>query len=268
MFNYKSSTILLLCFGLLYAGDGAPKGSNDAAAGSPLPSFAPNAILPSPKVEPITPVYRADVEGRSFQWAAPIQQSFYFLSIQHGARLIQPKTRREFGGRFAHDWGKAITGVDGWSDGDGVFTNFVGHPMQGAVSGYFQIHNDPKGKFLEFENSPTYWKSRLKAMAWSAAYSTQFEIGPLSEATIGHVGMRPGTSGYVDSVVTPTWGMGFIVAEDIVEKYLIRPLEESSAGSNRIRAYRTLFTPQKAFANVLRGKWPWFRDGRPVPEQP
>lgn len=140
--------------------------------------------------------------------------------------------------------------------------------MQGAVSGYIQIHNDPQGKYLEFENSPAYWKSRLKAMAWSAAYSAQFEIGPLGEATIGNIGMRPGTSGYVDFRITPTWGLGFIVAEDIVEKFLIRKLEYGSASSNSIRVYRTLFAPQKSFANVLRGKWPWYRDGRPVRATP
>lgn len=268
MHSYFIAVILLLSCGLLYADDNTSKSAVDSRPVIPGAAPLSNNVI-APAIAPATPVYKVDArDDRSFAWRNALEQSFRFLSIQHGMRLTQGKTRREFGGPFLHDWGKSISGVDGWGDGDSMFTNYVGHPMQGAVSGYIQIHNDPSGKFLEFENSPAYWKSRLKAMAWSAAYSTQFEIGPLSEATIGNVGMRPGTSGYVDFVVTPTWGFGFIVAEDIVEKYLIRKLEDGAASSNRIRVYRTLLAPQKSFANVLRGKWPWFRDGRPVRENP
>jgi hypothetical protein len=235
----------------------------------PAPGLAPlpsNAIIAVPRIEPKTPVYRADVEDQTFNWSGAIRDSMVFLAIQHGVRVgTQEKTRREFGGKFFNDWGKSIRGIQGWGDGDNILTNYVGHPLQGGVSGYFQIHHDPKGKYLEFGNNRRYWSSRLKAMAWSAAYSTQFEIGPLSEATIGNVGKRPGTSGMVDLVVTPTWGLGFIVAEDAIDKYVIRRMERASRNSNWIRAYRTFFTPQKAFANTLRGKWPWYRDGRPVP---
>lgn len=273
MSYYAAVTFITFSLSLVYAGDSASSEAADPVESS-VPGIVPfpaTAILPAPiepRVQPKTPVYRIEVEDQSFAWLPALQQSFMFLSFQHTARMVQGKTRREFGGRFFSDWGKSIGGVNGWGDGDSIITNYIGHPMQGAASGYFQIHNDPRGKYLEFENTSTYWKSRLKAMAWSAAYSTQFEIGPLSEATIGNVGMRPGTSGYVDFVVTPTWGMGFIVAEDLVEKYLIRKLESRSASSNRIRVYRTFLTPQKSFANVLRGRWPWFRDGRPVPERP
>jgi hypothetical protein len=51
-------------------------------------------------------------------------------------------------------------------------------------------------------------------MAWAAGYSLQFEIGPLSEASIGNVGMRPQTTGWVDYVVTPLGAFGLIAAED------------------------------------------------------
>jgi hypothetical protein len=42
----------------------------------------------------------------------------------------------------------------------------------------------------------------------------QFEFGPLSEASIGNVGMRPGTTGWVDHIVTPAGALWFTVAED------------------------------------------------------
>ena len=118
--------------------------------------------------------------------------------------MLQPKTRAEMGGPFFKDWRDSIRGVRGWGDGDSVFTNYVAHPMEGAVSGYIQIHNDPRGRKLEISNTPQYWNSRLRAMGFAALYSTNFEIGVLSEATIGNVGKKPGTSGWVDFVVTPT----------------------------------------------------------------
>ena len=45
-------------------------------------------------------------------------------------------------------------------------------------------------------------------------YSFQFEFGPLSEASIGNVGLRPNTTGWVDHVITPVGALGFMVAED------------------------------------------------------
>jgi len=86
--------------------------------------------------------------------------------------------------------------------------------MQGGVAGFICIQNDPSGTALEFEWSSHYWQTRLRALGWSALYSTQFELGPISEATIGNVGKKRGTGGFVDLVVTPTAGLGMIVLED------------------------------------------------------
>jgi hypothetical protein len=69
----------------------------------------------------------------------------------------------------------------GCNDGDPNWFGYVGHPIQEALTGFIQIQNDPKGAKLEFSNSKTYWKSRLKAALWNAAYSTQWNLGPLSE---------------------------------------------------------------------------------------
>jgi hypothetical protein len=48
-----------------------------------------------------------------------------------------------------------------------------------------------------------YWQSRFRALGWSTLYSIQFEVGPISEATIGKTGKKKGTGGFVDLVVTP-----------------------------------------------------------------
>ena len=93
----------------------------------------------------------------------------------------------------------------GWSDGNHFFVNYVGHPLQGAVTGFILIHNDPKGKDLRFGRQRAYWVSRAKAMGYAAAYSLYWELGfPLSEAAIGNLGPdgRPGLAA-VDLVITP-----------------------------------------------------------------
>ncbi len=74
--------------------------------------------------------------------------------------------------------------------------------MRGAVAGYIQIQNSSQGQAVEFGRSRQYWESRLKAFAWAGAYSTQFELGPLSEAAIGNVGMIKGTAGFTDLIMT------------------------------------------------------------------
>jgi hypothetical protein len=159
-----------------------------------------------------------------FRWGPALKQSFLFLSIEHSLRLTQAKTRSEFQGEFLKDYWASIKGIRGWEDGDSVLTNYIAHPMQGGVAGFIQIQNDPDGIRREFGMNGGYWRSRFRALGWAAVYSTQFEIGPVSEATIGHVGKREGTHGYSDLVVTPLGGLGMTVLEDAVDRFVISRL--------------------------------------------
>jgi len=197
-----------------------------------------------------------------FDWKAAATQSFYFLSIEHGFRLTQRKTRQELGGPFFPDWYRSIKGIHGWDDGDSVLTSYVAHPMQGGVAGFIYIQNDPSGKALEFEGSRRYWHSRLRALGWAALYSTQFELGPYSEAAIGNVGKKKGTAGFVDLVVTPFAGLGMIVFEDWLDKHWVQRLEARTNSTGKRILYRILLNPQRSFANLLRKKYPWYRDIR------
>ncbi|HUS20148.1 MAG TPA: hypothetical protein VMZ25_10905, partial [Terriglobales bacterium] len=203
-----------------------------------------------------------------FDWQAAANQSFFGLAIQHGIRMSQRKTRTELDGPFFEDYRNAVSGLDGWGDTDSVFTNYVAHPFQGAVTGFIQIQNDPHGIRQEFGRHGVYWRSRTKAMAWAALYSTQFELGPVSEASIGNVGRKRGTMGFVDLVMTPVGGMGLIVAEDALDKKWIQGLESHTPGLNRRRVYRMVFNPQRTLANLLRFKKPWHRDTRSIDWQP
>jgi hypothetical protein len=233
---------------------------------SRLGANEPLANVPRPESDVIPPDPAQDIEiaPKHIDWTRTSEQSFFFLGVQHSVRLVQKKTRRELSGKFFEEWVNSVDGLGGWGDGDSILTNYVGHPMMGAISGWILIQNDPGGIGQEFDvHSREYWNSRLRAMGWAAFYSTQFELGPISEATIGHVGKKRGTAGAVDLVMTPVGGFGWIVSEDAVDKHFIRKWEEGRSDGLK-RAIRIIFNPNRSVANVLRLKKPWYRDTRPM----
>jgi hypothetical protein len=214
-------------------------------------------------VNPVLPLKAKPQLDTSFQWRPAIEQSMRMLFVQHGFRVAaQPKTRRELGGKFYADYAESVKSIQGWEDQDNVVVNYINHPLQGAVSGYIYLQNDPKARGVEFGNTREYWSSRLKALAWSAASGAQFEIGPLSEASIGNVGKRKGTSGYVDFVITPTGGFVWIIAEDWLDKRFIQRWEENTGSATKKSLLRMALNPSRSLANMLQGKVPWHRDGR------
>ena len=211
------------------------------------------------------PAWPQQQNDDAFQWKPALLHSALFLGVQHSLRPLQAKTRREFRGPFLRDYLDSASSVRTWGDGDGVLTNYVGHPMIGAVAGYIQIFNDPRGRDLTFQpQAASYWRSRLKALAWSAAYSTQFELGPVSEASLGNVGRRPGTMGFVDLVVTPLGGFGLILTEDYIDNKFIERWERGTSSVAMRKFYRIFFNPNRALANLLRLKRPSHRDTRPL----
>jgi hypothetical protein len=211
----------------------------------------------------------SQIKKEKFHWEVALIESGVFLGFQHGFRMMQKKTRRELGGPFFRDWKQSVKNLRGWGDGDNIFTNYIAHPGQGAITGRIFINNSDRSKKQEFGKSKKYWESRLKAMAWSAAWSTQFELGPISEASLGNVGLRQknghSTMAYVDLVMTPITGTGLVIAEDAVDKYFLRNwLEKKTSNKFVIKIFRSLSTPTTSIANMLHLKRPWKRDSRPL----
>lgn len=199
-------------------------------------------------------------------WGPVLWQSGFFLATQHAFRFAtEPGTRELFGGPFFQDWGDSIRGLHGWGDKDPFIVNYIGHPMQGAVTSYVFTNNHRTGKKAVFGMNRDYWITRTKAMAYSAAYSAQFELGPLSEASLGNVGSRSvrGTMGWVDLVVTPTAGMGWQVVEDALDRYVIEKFENKVRWAPAQLIVRGFLNPARSFSNVMRLKVPWARDTRP-----
>jgi hypothetical protein len=239
-----------------------PPGMNAAEdiAGIAAPAAA-SGILPSPRTPGKNYVAESPLAG--VDWSSLFRASARFLAIEHGFRLLtEPGTRSGLTGSPLDNYGNAVGNLHGWADGDPFYVNYVGHSMQGSVAGFLWVQNDRRYRSAEFGRNRLYWRSRLRAAAFAWAYSEQFEIGPLSEASIGAIQAQFPQQGFVDHVVTPTIGLAWMIAEDAVDKYLIERIE-SATGNRLVRLVsRSAMNPSRTFANILQGNVPWQRQTR------
>ena len=186
---------------------------------------------------------------------------------------------------FYHDWFASYPqyNMHRWGDGDSFVVNDVGHPLEGAVFARNFLQNSPNSMVVIGKN-PRYWTSRLKALAWAAAWSTQSEIGPLSETNIGNQGgftyvsgcgtylfclnnpkypdKPTNNTGWTDFIITPVIGVAWVLGEDTIDKYIVMPI----AVNHRIlggRVLRSALEPSRSFAAIFAGKFPW---DLPTPE--
>jgi hypothetical protein len=180
---------------------------------------------------------------------------------------------------FFQDWFASYGGYDmhRWGDGDDFIVNDVGHPLEGGVFARVFLIHSPNSQVVIGKNR-RYWTSRLKAMGWAAAWSTQLEIGPISETDFGNQGgytyvpgcglslsclnnpkyHKPPTNntGWTDFVVTPLVGTAWILGEDTIDKYIVSPI----AVNHHIlggRILRSALEPTRSFAAIFSGKFPW-----------
>lgn len=217
-----------------------------------IPQDQTGELVDDPTVPPDT----------GFRWGPAITQSLMFLGVQHGFALTtQAKTRNALAdGNFFVDYYRSAKSLGGWNDHGKFFTNFIAHPMQGALTGFIYVQNAPEGIKQRFGNSRGYWKSRTYAFLWSTFWSTQFELGPVSQASIGNIGLA-GKQSWVDIVITPTAGTGWLIAEDALDRYLIRHAEGNNLFLRIL--FRVFFNPFRSVSNLFRFKEPWYRD-RPL----
>ena len=157
---------------------------------------------------------------------AAFGQAIGFTVVQHLFRLQEAKTRRELGGPFLSDWFKSVSNLGGdWNDHGKKFANYLAHPMGGATYAHIYRQNDRSRRELEV-GEPGYGGMVLRAMAFSAVISLQFELGPLSEASIGNVGMRdPNKMAWGDLVITPALGVAWMVSEDVIDAQILKRMD-------------------------------------------
>jgi len=223
------------------------------------PFFPRHFALPEGEYQPYDEDDKANGKPKEkFHWRTAIEQSLMIQGVQHSyALLFQEKTRRALKGKFFEDYVDSLKGLSGWDDGNKFFTNYIAHPMQGAMTGFIFLQNNDRMKKQKFGESKQYWKDRFKAFVWSTAWSTNWELGPISQSSIGNAGLY-GHQGYVDLVMTPTAGTGWMVMEEALDRYVIRHIEKRNAFVSIFA--RTLLNPMRSVANVLRVKKPWYRD--------
>jgi len=248
-----------------------------ALSAEPATQTSANSFLSAPKVR-----------HENFHWGRALFESFTFLAIEQ-AYVVHDDyhwVTVENGIPLNHYWRDYKASLStwahsGWDDGDPLLYSYVGHPVQGALTEYIQIQNDPQGRDLEFANTKAYWWSRFKAFWWNAAYSTQWNIGPLSEMTVekygtiniarrawNHDGSFPCYEhcvtgvGQVDLVTTPVGGALWVLTEDLLDNKINRRLEGATRNHFLIDLMRCALNPTRSGANILHGKRPWYRASR------
>lgn len=210
-------------------------------------------------------------------WLRVLGESFIFLSTQHAGNIaMDSDTRNELMGNFRRGtfWSKYAYCVEHyrwwrWKDDDPFGVDYIGHPMMGAVTNSIYEQNDPKQRALMYENSRRYWMGRLRAMAYSAAYSAQWKIGPLSEASIGNTGAfyyirtRDGVwtneTGMQDFFITPIGGLAWNVGEDVIDRFILTHVRHGTRNKWLLLA-SSLTTPGKSAANITRLRATYYRD--------
>ena len=224
---------------------------------------------------------------QGFHWRRALFESFTLLSIEQ-AYVVHDDWKwvagvdSERGVPFNHYWSDYKHSLStwlhsGWNDGDPNLYGYLGHPVQGLATSYIYLQNDPKSEKLEFSKTKAYWRSRLMATLWNAAYSTQWNIGPLSEPTIEKYGTlnrgawnQNGTwpcttkhcytgMGQIDLVMTPLGGLGWLVGEDFLDKNVTKRVEGSTQHRFLIDLVRCGIDPVRVGTNFLHGKRPWYR---------
>jgi hypothetical protein len=223
---------------------------------------------------------------KGFHWGRALTESATFLVIEQ-AYVVHTDFSwviSENGIPFNHYWRDYMQSLSewthsGWNDGDPNWFGYVGHPIQGALTGFIQIQNDPRSETLEFSRTKAYWWSRLKAGLWNAAYSTQWNLGPVSEVTVEKYGTkdRPPWNyngsfpcshhcltgvGQIDIVMTPLGGTGWLIGEDFLDSKIVRRLEYRTQNRLLIDTVRVALNPIRGGANVLHGKPLWYRASR------
>lgn len=198
-------------------------------------------------------------------WKGAIADSLRLLLLEHSTRVaFQQKTRRELGGHFLGDYVRSVRFPTTWDDGDGWGVNYIGHPIHGAAAGFIWLDHEDGAHDPKLGFSSEYWASRARATAWAAAYSVQFEFGPFSEASIGNVGLRPNTTGWVDHVMTPAGALAFMVAEDALDRFLARKFEAWTRNWLLRVLARMALNPSRTLSNTAQGRAPWARPVRPL----
>ncbi len=203
-------------------------------------------------------------EQPSVEWKPLAYDSLRFIVLMNAFRIAtEPGTRAGLHNPLFSGYINAIQNLHGWDDGDPFYVNYIGHPMQGAVSSFIWSNRDAAFNREHIGWNSGYAKAKLRSGAFAYALSLMFEIGPVSEASIGQIQRYKPATGVVDHVITPSVGLMWSAGEDAVDDSLVRYIEEHSDNVTAKTLARSVLNPARSFANLMAWKYPWYRTNRP-----
>jgi hypothetical protein len=212
-------------------GDGSGMAGPEAPLASEPVFWLPSTgevLLPSVDTAPRGWSGPMEATDDSFRWKPALGSTLLVILTQNLANLTSSRFHDELEGPFLNDWFTSAAALfdSNWDDGNRFQTNYIAHPIGGAIYANNAGTNDPKYAAL-LPGDPGYGTGVLRSLAFAAAASLMYEIGPLSEASVGNLGMEdPDKQGWVDPVMTPILGAGWMVLEAVVYQQLLRRVKD------------------------------------------
>jgi hypothetical protein len=229
------------------AQQGATQTKETPTGQGPVPP--PRAVYANQAAQP----FQQATIGRTFAYG--LELTFY----EHVMRIaMQPFTREQLQGKFWPDYFDSVHVPDHWGDKDHWQVNYIGHAMSGsAFTRIWLDQREPKAA-----TTAQYFKSLGRATVYTAILSTQYEMGPMSEASIGNVGLNPKDLGWSDYIWTPLGGALWTMAEDGIDKYALTFIDRHVPFYMVRAAARMILNPSRMLANIGQNRPPWYRPDR------
>jgi hypothetical protein len=246
---------------------------------SPVTDEAAPAVIPN---QPVAALPEPEHPG-GIHWGPLFRDWFLNLAIDHTVRIAnEPKTRNALSGPFLHDWFRTVSmyHFNRWDDDDKFVTSNLGHPMQGAIAAAIFWQNNDHVRFSDQDfHSAAYRKALLQAFLFVTFDAVQWKLGPLSESSIGNVGLPahwweqksackqfnlpcdPRT-GLNDLVLNEVGGTALTIGFQWLDKHVQTRIERNVQSRALIDTTRILSNPPQSVANIVRGRAPWYRDNR------
>lgn len=225
-----------------------------------------------------------DQSPERYHWKGLLWESFGFFGVENSYRLMTDPYLRDLvkNKPFWHDYIASLEHWNWrrWDDGDDFLVAWVAHPMQGSVTEFIEIQNDPRGRALRIDDGKPYWQSQFRGFLWATAFSFDQKLGPLGEAAIGNEGgytyvincpypcstyvqgvsKVTNNTGDVKLVSTPVGGEVWTLLEDSIDRWISDPLQNRYGNRVFVKIIRGSLNPCRTMANTLRWRLPWYRD--------
>jgi hypothetical protein len=210
-----------------------------------------------------------------------VREWWSWIAIEQTERILkETKTRDQLSGPFFRDWFHTVSAYhfDNWDDGGKYITSYGAHPMQGAIAEAIFWQNNDRVRFGEQDfRSSAYRNALLQAFAFATVDAVLWKMGPLSESSIGNVGLPSrwwdrdcralhipcvDRTGVSDMVMNEVGGTTMTIGFQWLDKHVQKGIESRTQSRALIDTTRIITNPSQSIANLVRFRAPWYRDNR------